>query len=368
MQRDVLRPSPSTWLITGTDPSHISGGVASALKGYFSALSEVGVSYVFIPTHRADNWKGRFLPWLVALKKATKYAVKTRHRGDICFHYAHMGEWLSIIRQGLLIWWLRLLGGTSLVQIHAVQVEGYLSNPLTKSFFKIFTSGARGLCVLTPYWQKVLQSNNIHKPIFVIPNPAEGHLEACAREPVTGSHQEKLRVLSMTRFVKGKGVDLVIEAMGLLGQNFALTLAGSGPDRARLEDLVKKHSLESKVTFTGWVGPEDKDALLRGCDIFCLPTQNDSFGTCFVEAMAYGKPVVALAWGPIPDVVPSGTAGLLVDNAEPECIAAALRSLASLEVRQSMGAAGKAWVLTHFSRSIVGHLLLDVAQRCLDSG
>jgi len=70
--------------------------------------------------------------------------------------------------------------------------------------------------------------------------------------------------------------------------------------------------------------------------------------------MANGLPVVALDWGPIPDVVPHGRCGVLVSGQKPQDLAAAILSLGDGEARARMGEAGKRWVLEQFSAAVVG--------------
>jgi L-malate glycosyltransferase len=90
-----------------------------------------------------------------------------------------------------------------------------------------------------------------------------------------------------------------------------LIMAGDGPDRDAAEAEVDRLKLTRDVRFLGRV--EDVADVLRGADLFLLPTQSESFGLAALEAMACGVPVIATRAGGIPEVVVDGETGVLAD-------------------------------------------------------
>jgi N-acetyl-alpha-D-glucosaminyl L-malate synthase BshA len=89
-----------------------------------------------------------------------------------------------------------------------------------------------------------------------------------------------------------------------------LVLAGDGPDRDVAEQEVDRLGLRADVRFPGKV---DRVAdLLRGSDLFLLPSQMESFGLSGLEAMACGVPVLATRTGGLPEVVVEGETGYLL--------------------------------------------------------
>lgn len=88
-----------------------------------------------------------------------------------------------------------------------------------------------------------------------------------------------------------------------------LVLVGDGPDRDAAEQQVDSLGLRKDVRFLGKV--ENVGDVLRGADVFLLPSATESFGLAALEAMACAVPVVASTAGGIPEVVQDGETGFL---------------------------------------------------------
>ncbi len=95
-----------------------------------------------------------------------------------------------------------------------------------------------------------------------------------------------------------------------------LLLVGDGPERSRIEELVRKERLSEKVQFLG--KQESVVELLSCADLLLLPSQTESFGLAALEAMSCGVPVIASKTGGLPEVVTHGKTGYLhsVGNVE----------------------------------------------------
>ncbi len=282
--------------------------------------------------------------------------------------YTHAGAWPSLVRERLLLFLASLAGARTILQIHSLTVHGYLQQRPGRLLMRAALAGIDTVCVLTPWWQDRLSSAGIRNRLAVVPNPLPPALEQIARTaPMSGSRATRedsgqLRVLSMTRLVEGKRVDVVIDAMAHLPACYRCTIAGEGPERRRLESLVRERDLEERVEFVGWVSGEAKSRLLSSTDVFCLPSSHDSFGLGYVEAMAHGVPVVALRFGAIPDLVEHELTGLLVDAPDPREVAEAVLRLADPEIRRRMGERAKSRVLERFGAAVVGDRIRGVIE------
>jgi N-acetyl-alpha-D-glucosaminyl L-malate synthase BshA len=110
-----------------------------------------------------------------------------------------------------------------------------------------------------------------------------------------------------------------------------LELVGDGPERSRVESLVRDLGLQDHVSFRG--ERDDVASLYGGSDVFLLPSESESFGLAALEAMACGVPVVASDVGGLPDVVADGETGFLLPVGDVAAMAEAARRLLTDDVR-----------------------------------
>jgi glycosyltransferase involved in cell wall biosynthesis len=163
-----------------------------------------------------------------------------------------------------------------------------------------------------------------------------------------------------------KGVVHLLRAMGRLwdaGSEATLALAGptvepSGFQRA-WATLPAAH--RQRIRQLGVVREMRKQDLLAATDVLALPSRVDSFGIVYLEAWAYGVPVVGCRAGGVPDVVEHEVDGLLVDFGDVAGLAAALEALlADPGRRRTMGARGRAKVAERYTWQHVYRQLLAV--------
>ena len=116
-------------------------------------------------------------------------------------------------------------------------------------------------------------------------------------------------------------------------------IVGHCPDRAEFEALVNGHpqiSLEKAVPH-----PEAM-ALMANCRLFVLPSRTEAMGRVLLEAMAFGKPVVASDVDGIPTYVEDGVTGLLFPSEDIDALADCLdRVLSDPALAAGFGSAGR---------------------------
>ena len=160
-------------------------------------------------------------------------------------------------------------------------------------------------------------------------------------------------LLSVSRLVPRKGIDMVIRALRCLPASVDYRIVGSGPDLQRLRGLAAAEGVADRVTFLGRVDAEALAAEYQRCAVFVQPARRtpngelEGYGLVYFEAAAWARPVVAGRSGGEVDAVVDGESGLLVDGTSVSEVASAIGGLlADPERLRSMGEAGRRRVET----------------------
>ncbi|MBI4371810.1 MAG: glycosyltransferase [Elusimicrobia bacterium] len=151
------------------------------------------------------------------------------------------------------------------------------------------------------------------------------------------------------RLDRQKGFATLLAAMARLkGSTLRCAILGDGPDRRRLEALIRDDGLEGSARLLGERG--DMPSWLSAFDVYALPSLWEGLPNALLEAMAAGLPVVASDVDGVPEAVTGGRDGLLVPPERPELLARVLSALAAdPDRRAALGAAAKASVAERFT-------------------
>ena len=132
-------------------------------------------------------------------------------------------------------------------------------------------------------------------------------------------------IMAASRLVKSKGYPTLIAAFARLRAEHSakLLLLGKGPERRRLESMVKRFNLDEDVRFVGWV--DDVRRYMRHATVYALPSMREGFGNVLVEALAVGCSIVATDCPSGPsEILENGRFGRLVPVGDEVAMAAAL--------------------------------------------
>ncbi|MEM6357649.1 MAG: glycosyltransferase family 4 protein [Pseudomonadota bacterium] len=161
------------------------------------------------------------------------------------------------------------------------------------------------------------------------------------------------RLLSLSRLVDDKGVDILVDAMpGVLEAHgdARLEVAGTGPERASLEAQAAALGLGDAVAFTGPCPPEAVHARMSASDIVVMPSRwREPFGLVALEAALACRPVVASATGGLREIVVPGETGSLVPPCNPQALTEAIVALLDdPQLAVSMGARARTRAVAEF--------------------
>jgi glycosyltransferase involved in cell wall biosynthesis len=142
--------------------------------------------------------------------------------------------------------------------------------------------------------------------LFFIPEPGIAR-SLCGEDTRKSQPDTKLMLLFVGGLVPRKACDLALRAAAPLLKNGTaqLTVVGDGPERSRLNELVKSLGIESAVDFRGWVSHAEVLNYMRSADIFVFPSVRDNGAGVVFESLACGAvPIVTDFGGPGDTVFP----------------------------------------------------------------
>lgn len=155
--------------------------------------------------------------------------------------------------------------------------------------------------------------------IIVVPNGADLDKFTNIKKILTNK-KEKI-ILTDSRLVEKNGIEYLIRAVKLLGQNVKLLIIGDGPLKDSLEKLVNKLELQDSVEFLGEVPYEKIQDYYAIADVFVRPSLSEGFGNVFIQAMAAEIPVVATPVGGILDFLKEDETGFICYEEDPQSTA-----------------------------------------------
>jgi glycosyltransferase involved in cell wall biosynthesis len=177
-------------------------------------------------------------------------------------------------------------------------------------------------------------------------------------------------VATLGRLAPEKGLAQMIEMAPLVLSERADTwfaVAGSGPERARLEKQAREAHVEDRFFFVGAV--PDPHEFLPAVDVFLLPSLTEGYGIGGLEAMSHGIPVVATHVGGIPELLENGDGGLMVSaNAPREMAAVVLYFLSSALFSAETGGAGRKHVAGPGSAARMAREYADLYEQVIRKG
>ena len=190
--------------------------------------------------------------------------------------------------------------------------------------------------------------------------------KCCLRRKLGLPEDQRIAVYT-GRIVSYKGVPVLLKVWARLQgvlDGVMLVICGSGgvdiyACEEEMHAFAREHGLEGCVRFVGAV--RNVDEYLQAADVFVLPTENDAFPLCLLEAMACALPVVTTTVGALKDVVEHRRNGLVMQPGNGEELFAALKELfEDAALRSELGLAARDDVLNKYTLDIVAQCYVDL--------
>jgi glycosyltransferase involved in cell wall biosynthesis len=148
-----------------------------------------------------------------------------------------------------------------------------------------------------------------------------------------------------------KGHSVFIEAFAQVAAclpSAKAVLVGEGPERPRLDGLVREAGMTGRIVLAGHRG--DVSDVYAAVDLVVIPSWSEGLPNVLLEAMLHGKAVVATEVGGVPEVLRKAGVGWLVKAGDALQLGRAITAaLGDAERRQADGRKGAAYVRAHYS-------------------
>tara|TARA_R110002126_G_scaffold10245_16_gene46498 strand:+ start:1425 stop:2561 length:1137 start_codon:yes stop_codon:yes gene_type:complete len=242
------------------------------------------------------------------------------------------------------IWLARIRGTPVLVNYRGGHADSFFA----KSWRLVNRSLRHASAIVVPsvFLQQVFaryQSGNNAIPVAIVPNilddqlfyPRQSSDNNAGNTPLTAPHCIVTRNLEAIYDVATS-----IQAFALLHANLPqarLTIAGSGPQRAMLQQLVQQLKLTNAVHFAGRLSSEQMAELYRSADLMLNSSLVDNSPNSLIEALACGVPIISSDVGGISQLVSHGKDALLFNAGDHQAMyQQALTLLQTPQLRQQL--------------------------------
>lgn len=257
----------------------------------------------------------------------------------------------------------RLLGVPFVQHVRLLDVSNYTD---------AISNASAVVAVSRAVQEAIMELNVPREKVHVVYNGIDLHtfnpelFEKAAIRHELGLSENALVALVVSRYTRDKHHDIMLQACSQIASavpSLHLIFAGEVFDQAAVyEDVLRlAHSLEiaDRITFLGF--ESNIQELYAAADVVVLPSEREALGTCILEGMAMGLPVVITASGGLIEVVRHGVDGFVVPPRDHVALSNALVAiLADASLRRLMGDHGRARIQDQFTSEASARALSNV--------
>ncbi|EEF62627.1 glycosyltransferase family 4 protein [Pedosphaera parvula] len=203
------------------------------------------------------------------------------------------------------------------------------------------------MVVATHYMKEELVRNRFDQRLIEIHAPVPKTIESGLR----ASFSDRNLILYSGQLIRGKGVDVLLEALAELKMPFQCIILGEGSHRPFCEDLSRRLGLSDRVQFKGFVPQDELKSFYVDASLTVMSSVwPEPFGAAGLEGMRYGLPVVAFDAGGIKEWLLDGYNGYLVPWMDrPQFTARVKQLLQDKDLARHQGERGRMMVRDKFN-------------------
>lgn len=254
----------------------------------------------------------------------------------------------------------------------------FIKNQLISS--RVASNGSKLMCnmadvVIVPSekMKLVLEDYGVSKKIAVVPNPIDTNkfkkVERGYLHEKFNITSDKIILLTVCRLGKEKNLDFLIKAFKLVtkqDKSSIFVIAGDGPEKSQLENLVKKLDLEERVIFAGFLDTQVMPRVYSDSDIFLFASTSETQGMVVPEAAACGLPLVVVQDSAFDGAIENYVNGYEV-TAKKQLFARKLLSLIKDKAkREQFGQKSQELIAENFNSDVIIKKLVKVYQEAIE--
>ena len=286
-------------------PLNTFGGIGAVLRTYEKNITD----FNFIATHKDHSKIGSSFYFIYSLFHLNGLLLFNRKIKIVHIHSASKG---SFIRKIIVVLFSKIHQKKIIFHMHGGQFKEY-HKKLTweKSVYSSILKEVDLFICLTEEWKSYFQENLGLQNVLVLGNPVK--IDNVIKHK---SYNQVISLLFLGSLNAKKGIfdflNYIYTNSYFKNKQIKLTVGGTG-EVDKLTNMIKRTEFLDQINYIGFVSEQKKIDAILDCDIFILPSYYEGLPVSILEAMGYGKPIIATRVGGVPSVVKEQKNGWLFD-------------------------------------------------------
>ena len=265
------------------------------------------------------------------------------------------------------------IAGKVITSFHGFDLTSYTKRRGNRIYEKLFNIGDLFLPISNRWKEKLIKLGCPPERTFVHRMGIDVRKFAFAQDK--NRKKGRISILTVARLVEKKGVEYGIQSLAKLIRSFPnveYNIAGDGPLKKNLNDLITNLEISSNVKLLGWKTQDEISCLMDQADILLAPSVTGKDGdqegipVVLMEAMARGLPVISTFHSGIPELIINGETGLLVHERDIEALSKKLEYLiVQPELKEQMRRKGRKYVEDNYDINKLNVSLVEIYERLL---
>lgn len=289
-------------------PQNAFGGIGAVLRTYQENMK----TFNFIATHKDQSKFLNLVHFIFSIFRITFFLLVKKRIKIVHIHSASKG---SFIRKLLIAMLVKVLQKKVIFHMHGGQFKEYFKSLTWSRPMYIFLLNRVDLFIcLTDEWKTYFQNTFGIKQIKVIGNPVNIKSSYDSK-----SFTNEVSLLFLGTLNSKKGIfnllDYIHSNHFFKNKQIKLVIAGTG-EVDKLKHIISDYKYLNQIEYIGFVNGDAKFSAIDACDIFILPSYYEGLPVSILEALGYGKPVIATKVGGVQSIVKDKVNGWLFDAGE----------------------------------------------------